>query len=133
MAESLVLSWAGMWALPRNTPDRGIRAGFRSAGGCFFGGLLGAPQDLPPEPGHRVVAGVDHPLLHRDDAVVGDLDVLGAHLGAALRDVAHAEAAIVGQLAPVVDVERVHLELGEADEEAGPGVFGLVVLVVTDD
>ena len=37
------------------------------------------------------------------------------------------------QLAAVVDVERVHLELGEADEEARPGVLGLVVLVVADD
>ena len=40
---------------------------------------------------------------------------------------------VVRKLAAVVDVERVHLELGEADEETGPGVFGLVLLVVTDD
>src|SRR6202041_2054010 len=104
-----------------------------SAGGGLFGRLLRAPGDLAPEPGHRVVAGVDHALLHRDDAVVGDLYVLGAHLGAALRDVAHAQAAVVRQLAAVVDVEGVHLELGEADEEAGPGVLGLVLLVVADD
>src|SRR3984957_19436965 len=102
-----------------SVPGRGPSAGApESAGGGLFGlcgRLLGAPRDLAPEPGHGVVAGVDHALLHGDDAVVGDLDVLGAHLGAALGDVAHAEAAVVRQLAAVVDVERVHLELGEAD------------------
>ena len=36
------------------------------------------------------------------------------------------------QLAPVVHVERVHLEFGEADEEPRPGVLGLVLLVVAD-
>src|SRR6202046_2385195 len=116
-------------------PDHpeGCRFGARSAGGGLFGRLLRAPGDLAPEPGHRVVTGVDHALLHRDDAVVRDLYVLGAHLGAALGDVAHAQAAVVRQLPAVVDVERVHLELREADEEAGPRVVGLVVLVVADD
>ena len=44
-----------------------------------------------------------------------------------------AEAGLLAhELAAVVGVERVHLELGEADEEAGPGVGGLVLLVVAD-
>src|SRR3984885_11086598 len=117
-------------AAPRREPPG---AGARSAGRGLFGRLLGTAGDLAPEPRHRVVAGVDHALLHRDDAVVRDLYVLGAHLGAALGDVAHAQAAVVRQLPAVVDVEWMHLELGEADEESGPGVVGLVVLVVTDD
>src|SRR6204780_2292862 len=81
-----------------------------SAGGRLFGSLLGALQDLPAEPGHRVVVGVHHALLHRDDAVVGDLDVLRAHLGAAFGDVAQTQTrARPRQLATVVDVDRVHL------------------------
>src|SRR5579863_9023830 len=118
-----------------DAPNEGGRRGPGSAGGGLFGflgRLLRATGDLAPEPGDGVVAGVDHALFHGDDAVVGDLDVLGAHLSAALGDVAHAEAAVVRELAPIVDVEGVHLELGEADEEAGPGVFRLVLLVVTD-
>src|SRR6202034_1909905 len=95
---------------------------------------LVAPPDLAAEPGHRVIGGVHHPFFHRDDGVVGDLDVLGADLGAALGDVAHAEPGLLSdQLAAVVGVERVHLELGEADEEPGPGVVGLVLLVISDD
>ena len=53
------------------------------------------PRSLPPGPGERVVVRVGHPLLERDDRVVGDLDVLRADLGAALRDVAQADAAAV--------------------------------------
>ena len=90
-------------------------------------------QDLPAQPRHRVVPGVDRPLLQRDDGVVGDLDVLGAHLGAALGDVALAQALLLLQeLTPVVDVERVHLELRRPCEEAGAGEGGLVLLVVAD-
>ena len=89
---------------------------------------------LRPNHANGVVRGVDHPLLQRDDGVVGDLDVLGAHLGAALGDVALAQALLLLQeLAAVVDVERVHLELGRAGEEARAGEGGLVLLVVADD
>ena len=90
--------------------------------------------DLAAQPRHRVVRGVDHPLLQRDDGVVGDLDVLGAHLGAALGDVALAQALLLlEELAPVVDVEGVHLQLGRAGEEPRTGVGRLVLLVVPDD
>ena len=40
---------------------------------------------------------VGHALLERDDPVVGDVDVLGADLGAALGDVAHAHAGLALQ------------------------------------
>ena len=42
-------------------------------------------------------------------------------------------AAVLGELAPVVGVERVHVELGVAQEEPRAGEGRLVVLVVTDD
>src|SRR5262245_53471198 len=54
------------------------------------GAVLRAQADLRTEPDHRVVLAVDHPFLHRDDRVVGDVDALRAHFGAALGDVAHA-------------------------------------------
>src|SRR5579863_385504 len=51
-------------------------------------------------------------LIPMKERVVGDLDVLGADLGAALGDVAVAQAEVVlGDLAPVRRVGRVHLEL----------------------
>src|SRR5439155_1114235 len=81
----------------------------------------------------RIVA-VGHPLLERDDPVVGDVDVLGAHLGAALRDVAEAHAGLLPhELRPIAGVERVHVEAGQLDEEARPREILLLLLVVADD
>src|SRR6185437_7859123 len=90
-------------------------------------------SDLVAEPHHRVVLAADHSLLEWYQRVVGDVDVLRADLGAALGDVAHAEAEIVlRDLAPVSGVSWVHLELGDPHQEARPGVCGHVLLVVTD-
>src|SRR5689334_16588535 len=96
--------------------------------------VLVAHPDLRAEPHQRVELPVRYALLHRDDRVVGDLDALGADLGAALGDVAHAEAGcVLGHLDPVVLVQRVHVQLGVPEEEAGSGEGRLVLLVVTDD
>ena len=60
------------------------------------------------------------------------MDVLGAHLGAALGDVAQADLELVlHELAPVERVERVHVEARQVDQEARPGERPL--LVVADD
>src|SRR6185295_6884010 len=94
--------------------------------------LLGAAE-LAQQPHHRVV-GIDHPLLERDDRVVGDVDVLRADLGAALGDVAEAYTCVLGQELGAVDgIERVHLERGGLDEEARPREALLLLLVVADD
>src|SRR6188508_1017440 len=53
--------------------------------------LSAAAEQLVSQPHHRVVLTVGGALLQRDQRIVGDLDVLGAHLGAALGDVAEAE------------------------------------------
>ena len=67
----------------------------------------------------RVVVPVGDALLQRDDRVVGDLDPLRADLGAALRDVAEPmPASSFTSVGAVGGVERVHLERGDADEEA---------------
>src|SRR6266545_7313196 len=68
----------------------------------FMGGLALA-GDLAQEPDHRIVALGHHPLLERDDGIVGDVDVLGTDLGAALGDIAEAHARLgPGQLEAVV-------------------------------
>src|SRR5579875_2988515 len=92
-----------------------------------------AAADLAAQPRDWVVADVDRPLLQGDDRVVGDVDPLGAHLRAALRDVAQADAEGARDgVSAVQRVERVHLELRQAHEEAGADVALLVLLVVTD-
>ena len=115
---------------------RSSRVGTRNAGASAAASAARLPratQDLAAQPGDGVVGGVHDAFFERDDGVVGDLDVLGAHLGAALGDVAHPEAhALAQQLPAVVGVERMRLELHVADEHAGAGVMGLVVLVVPD-
>src|SRR5450756_958256 len=91
------------------------------------------PGDLRAEPDERVVLAARHALLHRDDRVIGDLDVLGADLGAALGDVAVPEAELVLRDVPAVRlVGGVHLKLRDAHEEPGPGERGLVLRVVPD-
>src|SRR4030095_14049013 len=52
----------------------------------------GLAEQSAPEHLQRVVEAVDDALLQRNDRVVGDRDVLGAHDGAALRDVAVPDA-----------------------------------------
>src|SRR5664279_2417549 len=86
----------------------------------------------------RIELEVDDALLERNQGVVGDLDVLGAHIGAALGDVAEAEAMLVlcGLLA--VDsllrgrIERMHVELGHPHQEAWSGEGCLVLLVISN-
>src|SRR5690242_7306850 len=52
-------------------------------------------REPPPRTPHGVVEVVHHALLERDDRVVGDVDRLGADLGAALGDVAVADARLL--------------------------------------
>src|SRR5438093_2449212 len=80
-ATSVAASWSGT-SLPARVseaiqPSRGLAAL--------------AAAELAQQPHDRVEV-VGHPLLHRNDAVVGDVDVLRAYLSAALRDVAEADA-----------------------------------------
>src|SRR5262245_5005708 len=79
---------------------------------------------------HRIVEPIDDALFERDDAIVGDLDLLRANLGAALGDVAVADAVGSAQVGePVGGVERVHLELRVVDEKARPGELGVLLMV----
>src|SRR5262245_39117734 len=80
---------------------------------------LTLPEQLPKEPQHRIVEAVHHALLERDDRVVRDRDALRADFRAALRDVAEPDpAALLEEPGAVPAVDRVHLEPGDAHEEA---------------
>src|SRR5262249_38791255 len=94
-----------------------------------------AAGQLPPQPQHPVVILIDDALLQRDDAVVGDVDVLGADLGAALGDVAQADVQVVlEQAEAVAGVQRVHLQAGDADHEARAAEhLALLLFVVAQD
>src|SRR5260221_13234523 len=89
-----------------------------------------AAAKLPQGPLERVGELVGDALLQGDYRVVGDLDVLRADFGAALREVAVADPPGVLQvLAPVGVVHRVHLEAGGPHEvpRAHERPLGLVV------
>src|SRR4051794_18536550 len=76
-----------------------------------------SPEELATQPHDGVVLLVCDALLHGDQRVVGDLDVLWAHLGAALGDVAQAEAVLfLGHVTTVKRVQRVHRQLGLAHQ-----------------
>src|SRR3989441_1672291 len=97
-------------------------------------GLLLLGAELPQQPDDGIEELVGHPLLERDDPVVGDVNVLGTDLGAALGDVAEADAGRVLDVGRAVHrVERVHVEAGQLDEEARPRERALVLLVIADD
>src|SRR5207245_11746743 len=88
------------------------------------------PPEAPPEPAEGVVELVDDTFLQRDDGVVGDVDRLRADLRAALGDIAEPDARLLLQVRTTrFDVERVHLEPRQADEEAGTGEAVLAVMV----
>src|SRR5438105_2126936 len=90
-----------------------------------------APE-LAQEP-HDGIERVGRPLLERDDPVVGDVDVLGADLGAALGDVAEPDPRVLlDEASAVAGVQRMHVEARDLDEEARPGEHPLLVLVVAN-
>src|SRR5215831_10999281 len=127
--------WPGTVQLPPAPGrfNRPPRAGSTTRPGHGGGVVAWAPAYLGAEPDQRIVLAAHHALLHRDQRVVGDLDVLRADLGAALGDVAVAEAEVVlGDLPAVRGVGRVHLQFGDPHQEPGAGERALVVGMVTD-
>src|SRR5688572_2698618 len=96
--------------------------------------VLALAAELAEEPDDGVEEVVGDALLERDDGVVGDVDVLRADLGAALRDVAEADARLLADELRAVGprVERMHVEPGRLDEEPRAREDLLVLLVVAD-
>src|SRR6476661_1120433 len=90
-------------------------------------------SELAQQPHDGIEKLVGHPLLERDDRVVGDVDVLGTDLGAALGDVAEADAGrVLDEGGAVHRVERVHVEARQLDEEARARERALVLFVVAN-
>src|SRR5262245_29227132 len=87
----------------------------------------------PQQPRDRIVEAIDDALLEGNDRVVGDRNVLGADLRAALRDVAVADALRFLQLGdPILGVERVHLECRGVDDEARADELIVLVVIAQD-
>src|SRR6202048_2270410 len=87
----------------------------------------------PAEGAEGVEVEVGDPLLERDDAVVGDVDVLRTDLRAALGDVAHRNSSLaLEQRAPVDRVLWMQLQPGDPDHEARPEECVLTVVVAQD-
>src|SRR5918996_1160560 len=94
--------------------------------------LLPPAEDLH-QPPNRIVVLIDHPLLERDDRVVGDRDVFRAYHCAALRYVAVADAVLFLQRWHAVgDVERMHLEGGDVNQESRADELVMQVVVAHD-
>src|SRR5262249_31087080 len=92
-----------------------------------------SPEEFVPEPHHRIVLAIGRALLERDERIVGDLDVLGADLGAALGDVAEAQPVLLLRLhgTTVERVQRMHIEFGLAHQVARARERLLVLFVIT--
>src|SRR6266478_205230 len=91
---------------------------------------LFCPSNLAHQHEHGIIKFVDHALLQRNDRVIRDVNLLGTHFRAALRDVAQADAEIfLEQTRARFRIERVHLERGNPDEEPRPAeLLHLLVL-----
>src|SRR5262245_1462331 len=73
---------------------------------------------------------IDDALFEGNDGVVGDGDVFGANLGAALGDVAQTDTELLTQhVSAVAIVERMHFEAGDAHKEARPAESVLLLVV----
>src|SRR4051812_45341605 len=73
----LVHVTAFMGVLPENANGPSAEGPFACEWLLLLGARVAALEDLVAEPDQRVVLAVDHALLHGDQRVVGDLDVLG--------------------------------------------------------
>src|SRR5438445_402251 len=119
--------------------DAGFGDGFQlvchgtSSCNCKSGESLLLAANLSKQHRQRIVKFVHHALLERDDGVIRDVNLLRANLRAAFRDVAKSEAEFVlEQRGAVAAVERMHIEAGDADEEAWTGELFLHVVLAKD-
>src|SRR6202521_5440838 len=89
-----------------------------------------APAETTDQRADGIEVDVVHPLLERDDRVVGDVNVLRANLLAALGDVAVTDSGVSLEQRPSVeDVLRMHLEARDSNPQAGTEVSALHLVV----
>src|ERR1700687_5591330 len=91
------------------------------------------PSNLPNQHEHGIIEFVNHALLQWNDRIVRDVDLLGANLGAALGNVAEADAELILQQARArLRVERMHLERRNSNEKPRSSEL-LPLLVVAEN
>src|SRR5438034_11770254 len=77
---------------------------------------------LPEQLGQGIVRLVHYALLERDDGVVGDVDLFGTNLRAALRDITISQAKLIlEQRRAAESVQSKHFQSRDAIEETGAG------------
>jgi len=94
-----------------------------------------ALANLASKPAQWIVLLIDDALLHRDDRIVGDTNVLWANFSTALGDVTHSKAMLFLRtlLAVTQDIEWVHIEFGDTDEEARSSKGLLILFVIANN
>src|ERR1700675_3105987 len=92
--------------------------------------VLLCPSNLPNQHEHGIIKFIHHALLQWDDRIVRDVDLLGTNFGAALGNVAEADAELVFQQARArFRVERMHFEGCNSDEKPRSSeLFHLLVI-----
>lgn len=87
----------------------------------------------PKQPRDWIVELVDDALLHWDDRIVGNADVLGADFRATLSNVAVSDAVALLEIAhAILGIQRVHLKRRVVHDEAGADEFIVLVMVAQD-
>src|SRR4029450_10936931 len=93
----------------------------------------GSPLEHAQQLGYRIVELVDDAFLQRDDGIFRNRDVLRAHLRATPCDVAETDAVAAPQMAEAwLGIERVHLERGVVENEAGADELFVQVMITQD-
>ena len=87
-------------------------------------------ENFVHEDGEGIVKAVDNSFFQGNDAIVGDVDMLGADFGAAFGDVAHAGSKFIFDfLNTVLCVQGVHFKGCEADHKPRADEFVFAVVV----
>src|SRR5215213_7997789 len=95
-------------------------------------GPFSIPLKFASQPTNWILVPICYPLLERNNRVVRDVDIFWTDFSAALRDIAVADARVFArQLQTIHGVQRMHVELSEADEEPWPSEVVLVLLMIT--
>src|ERR1700675_32327 len=77
------------------------------------------PSNLPNQHEHGIIEFINHALLQGNDRIVRDADLLGTNFGAALGDVAEADAKLILKHTRArFRVERMHFEGCNPDEKS---------------
>src|ERR1700722_11834511 len=92
--------------------------------------LSSRSPDLPHKHQQRIIVLIHHPLLQRNNGVIGDVNILRTHLRAALRNVAESQPQLLLQYArPRNSVKRMHLQRSRTHKETRPSKLLLFAML----